>query len=266
MGPHSASAGSASASSDSAQRPATTAELLARVPPNPTRQELHKYPNVYFYRGMLRTSEGNLQQLHGWRGNYRELEVCHAYIQWFFPNYFPSAFNSGSYALHPEEAEIFRADRDIAERFLRSYEIFLDFLGLQLFNHETGAVGRAPGGEERLYAALVMHPHNRLRMRRLLASLAVVGFRHYMAPLVHHLEWEITGKNEAVSLDPWVTVPEAGRPADARLVLHSLRNNPRCLATWLLYVDGDESHFQQNTRAVPADMQRSVLFSTAATK
>lgn len=218
-----------------------------------------KHPNVKFYRGELRSSEGSIQELHGWRGNYHELETSHAYVQWFFPNYFESRFNADSFALTPEEAAIFRSDRDIAEKYLQSYEIWLDFIGLQVFDRKTGAVGRQDGSEDRLVEALVHHPHNRLRIRRILASLAVCGFRQYMAPLVHHIEWEITGANKNVMLPDDVRVYEEGRRGQH--ALRSLASDPRCLETWLLYVDGNPEHFQQNTKAVPADAEPSILFS-----
>jgi len=206
-------------------------------------------------------SEGSIQELHGWKGNYRELEMSHAYVQWLFPNYFASMFNADSQALTPEEAAVFRSDKNIAQRYLTSYEVFLDFLGLQLYDWASGSVGRIPGGEKRLHAALVMHPHNQLRVRRLLASLAVTGFRRYMAPLVHHLEWEITGGNRLVQLPTDVIIAEESRrgmPA-----LSALRGMASCLETWVAYVDGNEEHFIENTKAVPGDDAPSVLFAGA---
>lgn len=218
-----------------------------------------KQPNLSFYRGSLKSSEGSIEELHGWRGNYQNLEVSHAYVQWFFPNYFSSMFNAHSAALTPDEAAVFRTDSVVAQRYYLSYEIFMDFLGLQIFDKMTGAIGRQKGGEERLYAALVMHPHNQLRMRRILASLAVCGFRRYMAPLVHHLEWEITGSNSAVALPKDFTIYEEGRKGEPKL--KSLRHSQGCLDTWLQYVDGDASNFAQNTKAVKGDEDDSVFFS-----
>ena len=57
----------------------------------------------------------------------------------------------------------------------KAYQLFLDFLGLELRNDLTGEVGRVPGGEWRLVQALVQNVHNQLRVRRVLASLAVTG-------------------------------------------------------------------------------------------
>merc|ERR1712151_1049435 len=157
--------------------------------------------NVRFYRGEVSCFSGHIQELHGWKGNYSDFEMSNTYSQWFFPNYL-----ADSWPLTPEEAAVFRSDMTIAQRYLTSYEVFLDYLGLHLYDWATGSVGRIPGEEKRLHAALVMHPHNQLRVQELLASLAVTGFRHYMAPLVHHLEWEITGENKLVPLPSNVTI------------------------------------------------------------
>lgn len=224
---------------------------------NPCADDDKKCPNVRFYRGKVKVNGGFVDDLHKWRGDYERLEVSHDYVQWFFPNYFASLFNHNAFRLTADEAAVFRTDRSIAERYLVSYEVFLDFLGLRLFDRETGSVGRQPGGEERLKLALVLRGHNLLRIRRLLASLAVTGFRHYMLPLVHHLEWEVTGGN--TRLHGKVHVFDEGRRGEP--ALGALKGNPRALNTWMCYVDGSEVNFGKNTKAVPADARRSVLFS-----
>merc|ERR1719359_2736339 len=95
-------------------------------------------PNVRFYKGEIKSTEGSIQELHGMKGDYDFLERSHAYVQWLFPNYFPSRFNFDSQELTPKEAAAFRSDKTIAERYVVSYEIFLDFLGLKLFDVRTG--------------------------------------------------------------------------------------------------------------------------------
>lgn len=45
--------------------------------------------------------------------NYDKLEYHHGYVQWLFPNFHKSRFNSTSHSLLKEEAEIFRKDRQV---------------------------------------------------------------------------------------------------------------------------------------------------------
>ena len=45
----------------------------------------------------------------------------------------------------------------------------------RLADSETGEIGRTADGRTRLYEALVLRHHNHLRIRRVLASLAVTG-------------------------------------------------------------------------------------------
>jgi len=47
------------------------------------------------------------------RGNYKELETNHSYIQWLFPNFYKSAFNSDASPLTEDEAEIFRSNKEV---------------------------------------------------------------------------------------------------------------------------------------------------------
>ena len=43
-----------------------------------------------------------------------------------------------------------KKDEEASERFLKSYEMMLDFYGLKLQNRETGELERADNWEERL--------------------------------------------------------------------------------------------------------------------
>lgn len=217
--------------------------------------------NVKFYRGEMSCSAGHIQELHGMKGNYSDFEMSDTCLQWFFPNYL-----ADSWTLTKEEAAVFRSDMTIAQRYLTSYEVFLDYLGLHLYDWATGSVGRIPGEEERLHEALVVHPHNQLRVQELLASLAVTGFRQYMAPLVHHLEWEITGENEYVTLPSNVTIFDDARMGTPALgALWTPAHVESILDTWVAYVDGNEEHFMEYTKASPDDNEPSVLFADAVT-
>ena len=45
--------------------------------------------------------------------DYKELEENHSYIQWLFPNYYQSAFNSDAQPLTKDEALIFINHPDV---------------------------------------------------------------------------------------------------------------------------------------------------------
>ena len=50
-------------------------------------------------------------------GDYERLEDDHSYIQWLFPNFYQSAFNSDAQKLYEHEAEIFRSDPEVNNSF-----------------------------------------------------------------------------------------------------------------------------------------------------
>jgi len=188
------------------------------------------------------------------------------YIQWLFPNYFQSQFNATAPQLSKPEAHVFRNDGEIARKYIQSYRLFLDFLGLRLIDAETGEIGRAPNGRGRLYEALVLRHHNHLRIRRVLASLAITGFERYMSPLVNHLRWEILGislrstENGSFLRRRMTAFLRTILPGRDKPALRPLRNIPSALETWEKYVDGNSAHYFKNTRASEEDREESVLF------
>lgn len=95
-------------------------------------------------------------------------------MQWLFPTSFKSTFNDLSHLLTEEEAREFRRNGVIGKRLYRSYEMFLDFIGVQVMN-TSGDLNIQ--SLQRLELALVHNVHNHLRIRRMLACLSVVGFR-----------------------------------------------------------------------------------------
>lgn len=201
-----------------------------------------------FYKGDFQSPVGSIDELHTWKGQYAILEMNHEYIQWLFPNYFASQFNPNSQALTKDEARAFCNDPAIARKYIKSYELFLDFLGLKLKDRFTGQVERAAGGEHRLHAALVGHPHNQLRVRRVLASLAVTGFSRYMEPLVQHLLKEASGEKgvgDKFSRSQPVLAELQGAPILEHLRAYSLRS----------------TLFRANTRAHESEIEESVFFT-----
>eukprot|EP00048_Salpingoeca_helianthica_P013763 m.207099 g.207099 ORF g.207099 m.207099 type:complete len:286 (-) comp15539_c0_seq5:20-877(-) len=147
--------------------------------------------NVRFYRNQLKCQPDNftIEELHAkWWGNYNILERAHGYIQWLFPIHEPGV-NPQAQVLQRHEAEVFRTDPAIRTRVVRSYELMLDFYGFRL-DAASGALTPTPAHAER-FRNLVSHPHNNLRITRILKALGEYGLEHYKAPLVVGLLHEI---------------------------------------------------------------------------
>jgi len=66
-----------------------------------------------------------------WRGKYKLLEQCHFYIQWLFPSNEKSGNNEHCYVLTDAEAQQFRQSCELQDRLLQSFELILDFFGLE---------------------------------------------------------------------------------------------------------------------------------------
>ncbi|KPP71844.1 hypothetical protein Z043_109205 [Scleropages formosus] len=117
-----------------------------------------------------------------WRGNYERLEQVHSFIQWLFPLQEPG-MNIYAAELTPRETEEFRKNDEAKRRLVESYELMLDFYGIELLDKNTGKVQRAENWEERFYN-LNINTHNNLRITRILKCLGELGFEHFQAPLV----------------------------------------------------------------------------------
>eukprot|EP01017_Pseudomicrothorax_dubius_P014736 TRINITY_DN1720_c0_g1_i1.p1 TRINITY_DN1720_c0_g1~~TRINITY_DN1720_c0_g1_i1.p1 ORF type:complete len:227 (-),score=17.00 TRINITY_DN1720_c0_g1_i1:25-705(-) len=125
------------------------------------------------------------------RGDFEKLDKHQGYIEWLFPNFYGSNFNLDCYKLEKEEAKIFRESQIIAERLIRAYTLIYEFFGFELADRQTGQVQRAHNFVERATEVLVNHPHNLLKIRRLLTHMNNVGFKRYAHALVDFLEYEI---------------------------------------------------------------------------
>uniref|UniRef100_A0A665VIG5 Opioid growth factor receptor-like 2 n=1 Tax=Echeneis naucrates TaxID=173247 RepID=A0A665VIG5_ECHNA len=119
----------------------------------------------------------------GWKGNYDALEEVHTFIQWLFPLQEPGV-NFYAKELTKEEIKKFLSSRIAKENLLKSYELMLDFYGIELCDKETGEVKRAPNWRHR-FCNLNTRTHNNLRITRILKCLGTLGYPHYQAPLVH---------------------------------------------------------------------------------
>ncbi len=123
-----------------------------------------------FYRGTGTDVEG--RTLSGnWAYSDAELEGVHDFIQWLFPLRERSGFNPDAPLLTDADITEFRADPTLRDNLLRSFEIFLAFLGLRF---EGGTVAEAPdfAGKGQVWR----HPnHNWLRITRVLTSTRLLG-------------------------------------------------------------------------------------------
>ncbi|KRX01811.1 hypothetical protein PPERSA_00521 [Pseudocohnilembus persalinus] len=153
--------------------------------------------NYLFYSNKIQSfPNGNyINSIHEkWAKNYELLERHHGYVQWLFPNHYSSRFNSNAHKLLKEEAQLFKRDLQIAKRQVKSFKMFLDFLGIQIVNLETGQMARTKHYKERFQKTLLTSWHNHMRVTRLLAHFSVTGFRRYAEKLIEFLETEIYGQ------------------------------------------------------------------------
>lgn len=76
--------------------------------------------NLLFFMGEKKSTTGYyIDDLLKLKGNYKELEYNHAYIQWLFPNHFKSNFNSDSFPLTEEEAEQMSQNEDVIKNLYK---------------------------------------------------------------------------------------------------------------------------------------------------
>ena len=72
-----------------------------------------------------------------WYGDYDHLEIHHGYIQWIFPIR-EEGVNFSASRLQLHELRAIRADPVMRARVIKSYEMMLDFYGMELRDRETG--------------------------------------------------------------------------------------------------------------------------------
>eukprot|EP01123_Difflugia_compressa_P005953 TRINITY_DN18085_c0_g1_i1.p1 TRINITY_DN18085_c0_g1~~TRINITY_DN18085_c0_g1_i1.p1 ORF type:complete len:195 (-),score=45.88 TRINITY_DN18085_c0_g1_i1:31-615(-) len=86
------------------------------------------------------------------------------------------------------------------KRFIKSYSMMLHFYGVRMTDTETGALERHNDYKVH-YQNLNSHPHNFLRITRILKSLGEFGFEHYKKAFLEHFIKEIWEKGELTSCD-----------------------------------------------------------------
>ncbi|WZO97696.1 opioid growth factor receptor-related protein [Isosphaeraceae bacterium EP7] len=123
-----------------------------------------------FYRGEANDTSGrSLAEIQGYSD--QRLESVHDFIQWLFPLRERSQFNPGAPLLTDADVAEFRADPLLRRNLLRSFDVFLAFLGL---TSEDGKVINA--GDFDVKSDVWRFPnHNWLRITRVLASTRMLG-------------------------------------------------------------------------------------------
>lgn len=196
--------------------------------------------NYLFYTGreVCHPYRMTISEIHDeWRGDYATLEREHGYIQWLFPLFVRSSYNSESPAMTRGEAVLLRRSRLAATNLVESYRIMLDFYGLRLVDADTGEVGYAEDKRfvgERM-ANLAAHGHNFLRITRILTSLGHLGFARYKRPLLEMLERVVRDY-----------VPRARDSLEG---------------FWKETVLYDSEGYYQSTKELPIDREPSVFFT-----
>ncbi|RXN11126.1 opioid growth factor receptor-like protein [Labeo rohita] len=84
---------------------------------------------------------------------------------------------------HDKPGQLFRKDKQLKSKLVKSYKLMLDFYGIRLVNESTGEVACASNWEQR-FRNLNRYSNNNLRITRILKCLGTLGLEHYQAPLV----------------------------------------------------------------------------------
>ncbi|ELP88939.1 hypothetical protein EIN_489980 [Entamoeba invadens IP1] len=118
------------------------------------------------------------------------MEIRHDYIQWLFPTFGQSMFNSSSFSLSPYEVIEMRKDAAVAVRFVRFYKMFLDFLGGELVDLEKGEIRVNTNKKMRLerFDNFNTNEHNFFRVTRIINSLRAFGFERYIPQFMKFFE------------------------------------------------------------------------------
>jgi Opioid growth factor receptor (OGFr) conserved region len=143
---------------------------------------------VSFYRGDGRDHRGRMLS-HIRQYAFDDLERHHDYIQWLFPLPEPSGANAAAPLLSTEDIAAFESDDSLRQALLQSFELMLDFYGLELVVAGSDAeVVRSPAFDDRRALWLTGGNHNFLRISRILRSLRLLGLGRYASAFLKCLE------------------------------------------------------------------------------
>jgi hypothetical protein len=142
---------------------------------------------VAFYRGNGRDHRGRLLS-HILGFSLDELEFHHDFIQWLFPLPEPSGANASAPLLSMEDIAAFASDESLRLALRRSFELMLQFYGLELIEGGAAEIVPSPYFAERSQEWLTPGNHNFLRISRILRSLSLLGLARYAAAFLMCLE------------------------------------------------------------------------------
>lgn len=145
-------------------------------------------PLVAFYRGDGRDHRGRLLS-HIHQYSFDSLERHHDFIQWLFPLPEPSGANADAPLLSGDDIAAFAADESLRKTLLQSFQIMLQFYGLDLrVRSDDVKVVRGEHFDERSRVWLTGGNHNFLRISRILRSLSLLGLGSYARAFLECLE------------------------------------------------------------------------------
>lgn len=143
---------------------------------------------VAFYRGEGRDHRGRLLS-HMIGFNFDEFEFHHDYIQWLFPLPEPSGANPSAPLLSSSDISAFTSDESLRKALLRSFELMLQFYGMDLVAGGGNVdVIRAGHFDERSRIWLTAGNHNFLRISRMLRSATLLGLHDHARAFLKQLE------------------------------------------------------------------------------
>ncbi|XP_052250813.1 opioid growth factor receptor-like isoform X2 [Dreissena polymorpha] len=183
--------------------------------------------NLKFYRNESASKPfpgSYVEDMLAWRGDYKKLETGYFYIQWLFPIPASSGLNNCAQELYAHEADEMQRDPIVVGKVLRSYEMMLDFYGMELVDVTSGKVRRCTKNWENRYAYLNRTFPNYIRIRRILICLGQLGYERFQVPLVRFImaEAKVTEELHAVDSKIIRILIEAIKDEDDRLSMSTL--------------------------------------------
>jgi hypothetical protein len=147
-------------------------------------------PIIAFYLGERGAGQSNRTIEKIWQWDWERLENVHDYIQWLFPLTERSAYNPDAPVLDEHIIKRFHSTDLLKSRLKRSFEVMLNFFGLQLVELVDGQIRVDQGNRfnERGENWISARKHNHLRLTRILASTRTLGLEQYSLALFRCLE------------------------------------------------------------------------------
>jgi hypothetical protein len=134
------------------------------------------------------------------------LEKEHDFIQWLFPTE-QVGVNRNAPLSNAETQEAFKADPGLQANMQRAFERMLKFYGME--KTMMGSISSATDHRERI-ANLLAHPHNNLRITRILTSLRLHGLEDEASHFIKMLEALADGNPKLQPVYEQYWAPAAG--------------------------------------------------------